>query len=240
LFLEQNNTRHRKLGLYFEDLWLFWLQWARGSLRIEHDFKIYEKKRTIGAIDFLVQKEPNEYEHWEVAVKFYLGIHESPNWDHWVGPSKKDSLSKKLTRLFRHQIELSNSPTGKVALQEANIPSIVAHRIFLKGIFFQKFGTSTLPLQADPSCQKGIWVEQHQLAQLVRDYPFTYRFAKRNKPDWLSPSILSRSETEDIRELLNFSSNRDLPFMISILRGPHTYMEQSRVFIVPDGWFDTV
>jgi len=235
-FLEQRQQRHNKLGLYFEDLWLFWLQEQPGIELLAHDFQVFRNKETIGAFDFILERE-EQTEHWEIAIKLYLGIHNSSNWIDWVGPGKRDRLSIKLNKMFDTQIELSSTPEGTKALTDIGITPIAQRRIFIKGFFFQQWKEKTLPNCTSSDCNIGIWIQQKEIDNFIRQFPFTYRFVKRNKPNWLSTEYLPRTECEDIRELSNFASTRDLPFLISILKGRQIYKEIQRVFIVPDSWF---
>ena len=237
-FLQQRCKRHRKLGLYFEDLWLYWVTTSGNHSLLAHDSPVYRNKQTIGAFDLLLQNDQNHTEHWELAVKFYLGTNNSERWDKWIGPGRRDRLSQKMSRLFDHQIQLSDFPEAKEHFAKQGWSEVVNRRILLKGYFFQQWKTSALPSNVSDQAPIGVWIEQSQIRSYITQFPFTYRFTKRNKPDWLSNAYLPRKNTEDIRDLPGFATTRDLPFLISILKGTQMVQEVQRLFVVPDGWFD--
>ena len=238
-FLDFRKKRRRKLGLYFEDLTLFWLTYGSTYEVLNHDLQVQAESGTAGAFDFILRNQDQEIEHWELAVKFYLCTNNSEHWQDWVGPGRKDRLAKKLAKLFDSQINLSTSQAGCATLTSLEIPEVTHKRIMLKGVFFTPWNSTMLPQFAEQECNTGLWVEQAELPEYLSQFPFTYRWKKRDKPDWLSPTYCHRKETEDIRELANFTSARDIPFMVSILRGRQFYQEQVRLFIVPNGWFGT-
>lgn len=65
-----------------------------------------EHGKTLGAIDLILRNTAtHQYEHWEVAIKFYL-LHQGV----WYGPNAHDQLDKKLERMLSHQLKMSRSP----------------------------------------------------------------------------------------------------------------------------------
>ncbi len=104
LFLAAHNN-HR-LGYYFEYLLLFWLQDNQYHCfeLIKHRATLFKGKITIGELDYLVKNtQTGEIEHWEVAIKFYLGYPPLNNADSWLGANDNDSLGRKLHHLASKQ-----------------------------------------------------------------------------------------------------------------------------------------
>ncbi len=98
--------KNHRLGYYFEYLLLFWLQdEAFHPFRlIRHRATLMAGKITIGELDFLLHDtRSGQVEHWEVAVKFYLGHPPLTEARHWIGPNSHDTLGAKLEHLARQQ-----------------------------------------------------------------------------------------------------------------------------------------
>ncbi|RZU38374.1 hypothetical protein EV700_2305 [Fluviicoccus keumensis] len=98
--------KNHRLGYYFEYLLLFWLQdEAFHPFRlIRHRATIMAGKITVGELDFLLRNtDSGKVEHWEAAVKFYLGHPPLTVAGHWIGPNSHDTLGAKLTHLARQQ-----------------------------------------------------------------------------------------------------------------------------------------
>ncbi|EKO3433211.1 DUF1853 family protein [Vibrio fluvialis] len=72
---------------------------------VSEEIQLNDEGRTLGSIDFIVKNRKTEqYEHWEVAVKFYL-LHQGL----WYGPNAQDRLDLKLAHMLEHQLPLSAS-----------------------------------------------------------------------------------------------------------------------------------
>lgn len=93
-----------RLGFHFEGLMHFWLEDGyRLNIHpydvVAHNVQLYSGMQTTGELDFILRNhDTNEIEHWELAVKFYLG---SAPYDfaHWVGINSRDTLERKLTHM---------------------------------------------------------------------------------------------------------------------------------------------
>ncbi|WP_227535112.1 DUF1853 family protein [Psychrobacter sp. YP14] len=93
-----------RLGFHFEGLMHFWLEDGyRLQLHpyevVAHNVQLYNGMQTTGELDFILHnKDTNEIEHWELAIKFYLGS--APyGFANWVGINNKDTLERKLTHM---------------------------------------------------------------------------------------------------------------------------------------------
>ena len=101
------DAHHFRLGLHFETLIRHWLATSSQYTLIKHNWQVIAHKRTIGEFDLIVRDQlTGELEHWELAIKFYLGTGDL-SWTHWYGPNPSDRLDLKTDRLTTHQLTLS-------------------------------------------------------------------------------------------------------------------------------------
>ncbi|MFO1391848.1 MAG: DUF1853 family protein [Agitococcus sp.] len=103
-FLARHNN-HR-LGYYFEYLLQFWLQDRDFHYfeLIKHRATLFDGKTTVGELDFLVKNhQTGQIEHWEAAVKFYLGYEPLNDAYCWWGANDNDRLGNKLQHLAHKQ-----------------------------------------------------------------------------------------------------------------------------------------
>ena len=108
-FLAQH--KNHRLGYYFEYLLLFWLldRDYHAFELIQHRATLYQGKITIGELDFLVKNHATaKIEHWEVAIKFYLGHAPLNDAWRWLGPNDRDSLGRKLKHLAEQQFRFAS------------------------------------------------------------------------------------------------------------------------------------
>ena len=93
----------RRLGMYFEALWQFFIQHDSQLELIAHNVAVVDGGRTLGEFDILYRDiHSNEGAHLELAVKFFLNqqldSNASPALDQWLGPNTNDRLDKKQHR----------------------------------------------------------------------------------------------------------------------------------------------
>lgn len=165
-------ANHQRLGLYFEHLMKFWFAHSPWHELLQQGLPIREhgnkKQPTLGECDFLVfDKKRQEIQHWEVAVKFYLGLtsqnhnaqnHKQDQVVQWLGPNLKDQLDRKLTHTLKHQLPFSTRPVAREAilqtlLLDANRPtlSVAAHRALNQ---LAKTGT-----QENDTIRRVLWIK---------------------------------------------------------------------------------
>ncbi len=98
----QGNTR---LGFIYQTLWQRWLEQSPTFEVCESELQLIDNKKTLGEIDFIVKNRiNNQFEHWEVAIKFYL-----LQSDYWYGPNAIDRLDKKFTHMLERQLQHGQS-----------------------------------------------------------------------------------------------------------------------------------
>lgn len=123
--LEQHisSLRSRRLGIRFEHLLAFWLQdnTYHPFTLLGQGIKRMDGQRTVGEIDFLILNQDTQHiEHWEVAIKFYLGeSHLNP--EHWLGANRRDSLDRKLNHICLHQFHVTHTDEHAIDVRRAII-----------------------------------------------------------------------------------------------------------------------
>ncbi len=227
--------RNQKLGLYFEKALHVWIAQEPKLALIAHNLIVRSKTNTLGEFDLIVRNE-NWTEHWEIAVKFFLGICNRKNVGHWIGPNPRDTLARKLDSLQNRQIRLGKNPDAKRILQQRGI-EIDRRRIIFKGRLFHpykvfKMSRFEVPEDINPLHQKGWWLRWEELGhheELRNSY-----FKLLEKEEWLAPFKFT-----DTEELISFD---ELKNRCSHAFTEHTAIinkdgaELSRGFVVSEDW----
>ena len=108
-FLAQH--KNHRLGYYFEYLLLFWLQDRDFHYfeLLQHRATIFDGKITIGELDYLVKNhQTGQIEHWEAAIKFYLGYPPLTDSLRWLGANDCDSIGRKMEHLAQKQFRFAS------------------------------------------------------------------------------------------------------------------------------------
>ncbi|WP_051201819.1 DUF1853 family protein [Ferrimonas senticii] len=155
--------RPARLGHYYEQLWCALVNDHPHYQLLAHDLVIADHRRTHGALDLVVRNlKTEQIEHWELAVKFYLGEIDGSDPGNWIGPNRKDTLANKLEQLLSKQLPLSQTQLAKKLLAEKAWP-IAAQRIILQGRLFQPKSQLALPPRLSEQAIIGRWYRQAQL-----------------------------------------------------------------------------
>ncbi|XOV88814.1 MAG: DUF1853 family protein [Pseudomonadota bacterium] len=233
---------HRfRLGQQFERLLLAWLEASDRYQCLYHNLQVQDGKRTLGEFDFLVRslvETSHPVEHWEAAVKFYLGTGDLNCTNRWFGPNTADRLDLKLDRLAAHQLRLGQDPVARALLADLDI-NISRVRCLMKGRLFHPWrdfigGRFIVPDVISPDHGRGWWISY---ADFLRDFePFDWRYAYLPKSCWLAQLV-----PEDINNALSFME------VVEMLGTPGTEQavhlavtneagEIHRGFVVNDHW----
>jgi len=230
--------KDQRLGNYFETLWSLALQLHPRYQLIERNLQIHDGQRTLGEMDFIVlDNETGRYAHWELAIKFYLGIGDTVSHDAWHGPGKKDRLDLKLDHLLNRQTRLSTHPVAKAQLEERGIV-IDDCSVILKGRLFypwQLDGAEYYPQSASRFHLRGLWLTRQQLMQ---SYGADARFVPLIRSGWMAKISTSReSDVYSVEALMQLvdSGQYRLPLHVTRLEGAS---ERERLFIVDNNWPD--
>ena len=233
-------SNDRRLGRRFEDLLAFWLGWPDNPhyRLLVRNHALRNDERTLGEIDFLVQNKHTEaIEHWEVAVKFYLGTPQGL----WLGPGQRDRLDLKLLRLDQHQLKLTQLVAGQDWLAQLNLPQPIDIKpvCFVKGrLFYPQHLTVTPPSSANPSHLRSLWyrhddflrhADNHHLRWLLLDKTYWLAELHHTTAQQLYPQALSADEL--VRRL----TTEDPRFAVAVI-GLTPESEAIRAFLAPNSW----
>ncbi|ENU93815.1 hypothetical protein F971_00719 [Acinetobacter vivianii] len=176
-FLAQ--LKSTRLGLRFENLLWFWL--------LEDDYHPYQLLGhsiqkiagaiTLGELDFVVlNQETQEVEHWEVALKYYLGEGKL-DLAQWFGLNREDTLQRKLKHFTERQFQFT----------EANDYPIQRKFAVMKGQLYLPTDQSELsvPSWINTSRRLGQWGTQ------IPNTPY-YRLQRH---EWLCPDQDASSQS---------------------------------------------
>ena len=126
-----------RLGFHFEGLLSFWLE--DGFARKLHPYEIlannvqlYNGKQTIGELDLILYNHgENLVEHWELAIKFFMGSAPFAH-ENWVGINSNDNLQRKMTHMQTKQFRtvwVDTEKHGQIKIDERY--SVIKGRFFL-------------------------------------------------------------------------------------------------------------
>jgi len=250
LLTHLSDLKSRRLGLYFEALWKFFLLHDAQLELIAHNIPIRSDKRTLGELDIVYRdKSSGACTHLELAVKFYLNtqtVHCSTKPSDFLGPNCKDRLDKKIARLVSHQSPLSDTPEGKQTLAELGVHA-VQKKIAIKGWLF--YYEPLLPSAENSHTlsnhhQKGRWNHLSAFSETAHEHEHWVVLEKRN---WLSPAtILNANENGDHTLLIadqlitllgeTFETDQRPLMVCSMTQSGAMVREIERYFITPDDW----
>jgi len=239
----------RRLGLYFEKLWHFFLQDDPGVELLAHNLPVRTGGQTLGEFDCLYYcRDRQRTFHLELAVKYYLGRPDQGSfgrhspWSAWVGPNARDRLDLKLSHLLNHQSRLSQTDAGQRTLNEAGIetPAMEAE---VKGWLYQPVN-ARLPLPRAYNAERttGLWVKQSALQSHLSQCDPQRRWGILARQQWLSGADSSTATltSEQLLPAVEEQYRRwQQPVQIAaldLLAGE--WKEQTRLFVVDDIWPD--
>lgn len=207
---------------------------------------------------------PGTVIHWELAVKFYLGLDPNGSSDPetFIGPSLKDTLGTKHRTVFSRQLSILKDPL--VREKFGSEFGISAHEEILAlpkihGILFDPFEgsihvhTPKRPEFISPSSLRGVWLPIKRLEEFIETMAPTFSGSDSpwvrlldDRKDWIR--VLRRSEPRPGSESsLKVFLNSPLKTRVqSYFQGESAPIqcaffskntdEELRFFIVPDDW----
>lgn len=212
-----------------------WLQQDDNFSLIKANHQVFDKKRTVGEFDFLLS-HLGQVEHWEVAIKFYLGLPDTRKANHWHGPNTTDRLDLKYTHLSNRQLKLASNPLGQQALDELKLKVSVV-RCIIKGRLFYPWpqysrGEFEVPEIINSNHEKGWWIDEANMT----DNDFN-RVVYLEKQHWLSPITKNDPlRVMDLPGLREFLQSPGIEQATHVALLDESSNEISRGFIVKPIW----
>lgn len=223
------NCRSHRLGIYFEALISYWLSTVLKVDDLHQNTAIRQNGVTLGEFDFLF-KDPKTHlnRHWETAVKFYLYYPQSRL---YYGPNAKDRLDIKLSKIFDHQLKLSE-----------HLEEEYESKAFVKGTLFyphvNKWISWPAPAPIAATHTRGWWLRLSDKA--FESFPKTSKWLPLERRQWLSPQQISYAMRHLLLngdEIVNLASQAPYVMLAEFEDdGSGFYVEKSRGFIVRDTW----
>ncbi|WP_296207256.1 DUF1853 family protein [Psychrobacter sp. UBA3480] len=216
-----------RLGFHFEGLLSFWLE--DGFARKLHPYEtlasnvqLYNGKQTTGELDLILYNHTEQLvEHWELAIKFFMGSapFEPVN---WVGINSNDNLQRKMTHMQTKQFRavwVDTENHGQVKIDKRY--GVIKGRFFLP-INTTGCGDDDWPYWLTPSFPMHEWCDKRDMASLgtidttdLRAAHYIEWFTKRDFYDgrtaydgWQQPIVWSDSELP--KAGLYFEGNRPI------------------------------
>lgn len=169
-----------RLGFHFEGLLSFWL--SDGFTHKLHGYEIlasntqlFEGKQTIGELDLILRNHNDGLiEHWELAIKFFMGSAPfTPAY--WVGISSNDNLKSKMTYMHIKQFR-----TVCVDTENHGQVKINKRYAVIKGRFFLPINTTdfSYPNWLSTSFPMHEWCDENDKTNLATLDRNTLRLAR--------------------------------------------------------------
>lgn len=234
--------KDRRLGKYFETLWFYWLSHNKRFDIVENNVQIIIDGETLGEIDFvLFDNVTRQTIHWEVAIKFYLGIGDTREMRHWHGPQLRDRLDIKVQHLRHRQSLISKDRRVSRWLKTQGIhidqcAVILKGRLYYPWACFQQHGhlaAAMMPAECAPGHLFSGWLTQ---SQFVEAFDKSQQFIPLINKGWLE-KIPTHCERElfNKKTVVEIVSDEAMRFPLHIqLCNPHGSLD--RVFVVDDSW----
>jgi uncharacterized protein len=241
-----SKAKSTRLGFVFERLWQYW--WLTSSAGDEWLFnqQVNREGRTLGELDAL-QWQPitRELRHYELAVKFYLGVEKMREQDlsderlSWVGPNCIDRLDIKWPQMSHQQLTALTDEARTPPLPWLDIYRVTTRSLTRGRLFHPLSGVSPLGEGSaiNPTHDSGQWLR-------LGDWPLLsgpcWRLLQRN--EWLAPvhgsshrSLLTHTEAQR-QLLLHFEHYRQPIQIIRVAASGTDWVESGRFFVVPNDW----
>jgi hypothetical protein len=241
--------KDRRLGKYFETLWFYWLSHQERYQLIENNLQVVIDGETLGEIDFIVfDRVTKQTIHWELAVKFYLGVGDTGKMSNWYGPNLHDRLDIKVQHLIDRQSLISVEPRVIQWLKQNDLV-VDKCAVILKGRLYYPWRKASLSRQKNslmdvippetsaPDHLKSRWLD---LPQFADEFDNNQRFLPLISKGWLEKIPTSCEEEWHSKEAIieTVSNNRmRLPLHLQLCE-PHRSWD--RVFLVGENWVDEI
>jgi|TARA_R100000935_G_scaffold58748_2_gene97490 uncharacterized protein len=216
--------RPRRLGLHFENLVAAVLQHSQRYRLVARNVPLRVNGKTLGELDMLVEdRDTGELMHWELALKFYLGLPGEPAERAWPGTDPRDQLATKIRHLHDRQLARCDDPVVTTLLAEQGW-RVSRKMLLTRGRLFHTERETALPKETNPSHQRGSWLYARSLETpgvvIPHDQWHYHQTLSDNRTDFVAAEVL--------RDYVQTLSS---PVMIGTESGRLT-------FAAPDSWPD--
>ncbi|MEN6671179.1 DUF1853 family protein [Psychrobacter sp. B38] len=213
-----------RLGFHFEGLLSFWLEDGFASNLhpyeiLANNVQLYSGKQTTGELDLILYNhEEKLVEHWELAIKFFMGSAPFAP-ENWVGINSKDNLQRKMTHMQTKQFRsvwVDTEDHGRLRIDKRY--GVIKGRFFLP-MNNTRFGNHDWPAWLEPSFPIHEWCDKNDLTNLatidttaLRRARYVEWFSKRDFYDNYDARLppLNLCETETLRTGLYFEGDRPI------------------------------
>lgn len=233
------NPVQRRLGRYYEQLWLFAVEHAPGVEVIAANLPIRINGHTLGELDMLLRDREGVH-HVELAIKFYLGPQEGDGRDpaQWLGADSQDRLDLKLAHLSQHQLPMSSRPQSREALSALGIEQLSAE-LWLGGYLLYPWpGNTRPPVGVNPEHLRGVWLHQRDWPAFVaQGSPGVWQPVPRQA--WLAPARYDEAwSPEKLNQWFDeLEPIEAVQLLVRLTRTPDGgWQEAERLFLMPDLW----
>ena len=207
-----------RLGFHFEGLLSFWLEdgYARKLHPYEtlaNNVQLFNGKQTTGELDLILYNHTkNLVEHWELAIKFFMGSAPFEP-ENWVGINSNDNLQRKMTHMQTKQF-------GSIWVDTENHGQVKIGKRYgvIKGRFFLPINTCnfTYPSWLSPSFPIHEWCDKYDTSTLatldiraLRAAHYIEWFTRRDFYDGRQ-SPLNNSKNDILKTGLYFAGDRPI------------------------------
>ncbi len=234
--------KDRRLGKYFETLWYFWLCNQSRYDIVENNVQINIDGETLGELDFILfDNKEKKTLHWELAVKFYLGVNDTRKMNSWHGPNLRDRLDIKVEHLMHRQSVIGEDVRVARWLKQHSLV-IDSCTVILKGRLYFPWGlkreegaaaNARLPPQCSDELSYGYWFKQRELEEVFDD---DQRFKLLINEGWMEkiPTI-NTNVLYSKRNILKALSNDIVRLPLHLQLCEPCYINE-KVFLVGDNW----
>lgn len=227
--------KDKRLGNYFETLWASWIHASERFELIERNLQIIENGKTLGELDFIVfDRKNNKVWHWELAVKFYLGVGDTRQHKNWYGPAKKDRLDLKIKHLVNHQTVLCQHEVTKKVLDAKSI-KVDGSAVILKGRLFYPSDNKIhqSPQHANSDHNMSRWMKMSEIETIFQRGEMFYPLIGEG---WMATVDTAKlKQALSLEGIFNGIDNGEyrLPMLLSVVKNR---VESEKVFLVQSDW----
>ena len=172
-----------RLGKLVERFLVHQLQHIPNYTILSENYQVQNGTQTIGELDCLLLEDAQPI-HLEIVYKFYLydASVGTTQFEHWIGPNRRDSLHKKLTKLKQKQLPLLYNPLTQTYLKTLGYNATDFKQfVCFKAQLFLPYGDQTINIETlNKNCIQGFYINHTQLLEFK-----TCKFFIPKKLDWL-------------------------------------------------------